>query len=255
MAHFIYLRDLSRGKDYESFVKKCIIKYDKKSTYSVHLFDKHKPIDADTEILLQILTKERNRFPVFLDAFIANSHPEILQSQSSIVILPHQQNFETFNEFCPFNESLCAQHSAYFAYENDEYVDINNTKNLRIIDVNSFKLDKTSFERICKNHEEEQHKFPVKYLSRYDISVCEGDVNELKRCIENRYYLSDNIGKPHDEDLVVKYENLKYVLSLVNTYSNHLTSTSKFVRRLVNQSNTTHDNSHAKTGRFRQIDL
>jgi len=178
--YVLYLKNLKSEEDYLMFIKKKLPTV-KIFTYA---FNGYMPLTKDAELLVRVLSSDAMRAPVFFDAHTAFNYPELLRKQFSIVLFKHQQRYNTTNDMMPFNEVLCAQHSAKFDYVDERFVDSENAVQFQILDVQSFKMTDYSELSVFK---EEHLYYPTPLLSRQNINLCEGEEDKLRTKFENRH--------------------------------------------------------------------
>lgn len=162
---------------------------------SLHTYILHegKPLESDTELLINVLLNEHERTPVILDAKTAKYYPEILKNQSSIVMFEHEENLnQEINEFNVFNSKLAIAHGARIDYLNKNFHDTDNDKQLSVIDMLKYIATYEYYVYLAKVFFHEHNKFPIIVLPRYCQLECK-NIDDLKSKFDNRTYFKDKM--------------------------------------------------------------
>lgn len=175
---------------------------------SIHTYilNEGKPLDSDTELLLNILMNESERTPVILDAKTAKYFPEILKMQSSVVMFDHEENFNAeISEYNVFNSKIAISHGARVDYLDKNFHDSDNDKQLSVVDMSKYIATYEYYVYLAKVFYHEHNKYPILLLPRYIQAEC-SNVEDLISVFDDRGFYRDKVnwtttrvGKEYDE--------------------------------------------------------
>lgn len=153
-----------------------------------------KPLDSDTQLLLEILGNEKQRCPLLVDSKTAKFFPEILKLQTSIVIFEHEQNRNLeVNEYNTFNETIAASHGARIDYIDTVFHDMENNKSLSVVDIQKHLATFEYYVYLAKIYEREHAHYPCILLPCSVQQECKNS-SELIKAFEKRLEHHSEIG-------------------------------------------------------------
>lgn len=200
----------------------------------MYVLHEGKSLDSDTSLLIKVLSNEKQRCPLIVDAKTAKYFPEILRLQSSIVMFEHETNRNIdVNEYNSFNETLAAAHGSRIDYIDKEFHDMENNKSLSVIDIQKHLATWEYYIYLAKIFYHEHKHYPSILLSRSIQQECKSK-DELVIAFEHRYegkQISWNTTAPKEE-----YDDVDYI----NTYCIDIAIHSLSDRRLNNKNEPFH---------------
>lgn len=185
MKFLLLLDDTYSNQQFIDHVKGRLSKLENAELCVCILHDS-KFVDSDTQILLTILMKEKQRCPIIVDPKVAKFYPEILKLQESVVLFNHETMIaRDSDEYSLFTEALAAAHGARIDYIDKNFHDIENDKHLTVVDIASHYVSDDYFIHMSKIYNLEHKRYPTLLLPRCVINDATSE-EELVSFYENR---------------------------------------------------------------------
>lgn len=156
-------------------------------TFDVYILHNGISIDSDSNLLISVLSNEKQRSPVIMDMTCAKLYPEIIKFQETIISI-NNDNIDVISDI----ENMLSIGALF-----DVFDESNNSKmicNMMVIDIDKYFIDPAYYSHLYHTYKNEHIKFPVSLLSRESIIQCKGNWQQLVEFFEDRNNKRYSIG-------------------------------------------------------------